>query len=100
VLTAATLDDAQQAGLDECATLVSTGADTMGTILALTSDAFQRLFAEAKVIIAKGQANYETLSPGDDRVFFLLKAKCPVIAGNLDAETGGLIVKQGHAPAS
>jgi len=47
------------------------------------------------VIIAKGQANYETLSPGDPRVFFLLKAKCPVIARDLGATTGGLIVKQG-----
>ena len=72
----------------------------MGTILAQTSDAFQQRFAEAKVIIAKGQANYETLGPGDDRIFFLLKAKCAVIAGDLGVETGGLIVKQGHLAAS
>ncbi len=96
VLNDATLEDAKQAGLDECAALVSTGADTPGTILSRTSEAFQRMFAEAKVIIAKGQANYETLSPGDERIFFLLMAKCPVIARDLGVETGGLIVKQGH----
>ena len=95
VLNDATLDDAQQAGLDACCTLVTTGADTMGTILSLTSAAFQRRFSAAKVVIAKGQANYETLSPGDERIFFLLKAKCPVIARDLGVETGGLIVKQG-----
>lgn len=95
VLNDATLDDAHQAGLDACCTLVSTGADTMGTILSLTSAAFQRRFSAAKVIIAKGQANYETLSPGDERIFFLLIAKCPVIARDLGVEMGGLIVKQG-----
>jgi len=100
VLNDATLEDAQQAGLDETAELVSTGSDTPGTILVRTSDAFQCLFAEAEVIIAKGQANYETLSPGDERIFFLLKAKCPVIARDLGVETGGLIVKQGHVPTS
>jgi len=99
-LNDATLEDAQQAGLDETAELVSTGSDTPGTILVRTSDAFQCLFAEAEVIIAKGQANYETLSPGDERIFFLLKAKCPVIARDLGVETGGLIVKQGHVPTS
>ena len=67
----------------------------MGTILSLTSAAFQRRFSAAKVVIAKGQANYETLSPGDERIFFLLKAKCPVNARDLGVETGGLIVKQG-----
>jgi len=96
VLNDATLEDARQAGLDECAALVSTGADTPGTILSRTSEEFQNVFAEAQVIIAKGQANYETLSPGDARIFFLLKAKCPVIARDLGVETGGLIVKQGH----
>ena len=96
VLNDATLEDAQQAGLDETAELVSTGSDAPGTIRSRTSAAFQRLFAEAKVIIAKGQANYETLSPGDERIYFLLKAKCPVIARDLGVETGGLIAKQGH----
>lgn len=100
VLNDATLDDARHAGLGKCATLVSTGSDTMGTVLSLTSEAFQRRFTEAKVVIAKGQANYETLGPGDRRIFFLLKAKCPVIARDLAVETGGLIVKQGHVPTS
>lgn len=100
VLNDATLADAQLAGLDECCRLVSTGADTMGTILSETSASFQETFAKAKVIIAKGQANYETLSPGDERIFFLLKAKCAVIARDLGVATGGLIVKQGHPEAA
>lgn len=97
VLNDATLDDARMAGLDACAALISTGSDAPGTILSRTSPDFRRRYQEAPVIIAKGQANYETLSPGDPRVFFLLKAKCPVIARDLGATTGGLIVKQGSA---
>ena len=96
VLNDATLADAKAAGLETCATLVHTGGDTPGTILGRTDPEFQQRYADAEVIIAKGQANYETLSPGDPRVFFLLKAKCPVIAGDLGVETGALIVKQGE----
>lgn len=97
VLNDAVWEDAARAGIQAVATLVDTGADTPGTILSRTSEAFRRRFETAKVIIAKGQANYETLSPGDPRMFFVLKAKCPVIARDLGVETGGLVVKQGRA---
>jgi damage-control phosphatase, subfamily I len=95
VLNDATLEDAQAGGLDSCATLLSTGSDAPGTILHRTSAEFRRAYESAEVILAKGQANYETLSPGDPRVFFLLKAKCPVIARDLGVEPGSLIVNQG-----
>lgn len=95
VLNDATLEDAEAAGLAGCASLLSTGSDAPGTILDRTSAEFRRAYEAAEVILAKGQANYETLSPGDPRVFFLLKAKCPVIARDLGVEPGSLIVKQG-----
>jgi len=44
-------------------------------------------------IIAKGQGNYETLSNEDKNIFFILKAKCPVIASNIGCEIGSLIIK-------
>ncbi|MGC9346531.1 MAG: damage-control phosphatase ARMT1 family protein [Anaerolineae bacterium] len=97
VLNDATLDDAKAAGLHEVAHLITTGSDAPGTILARASTEFRRAYDQARVIIAKGQANYETLSPGDERLFFLLKAKCPVIARDLGVETGSLVVKQGQA---
>lgn len=100
VLNDATLEDARAAGLEGAAELVSTGSNAPGTILARTSDEFRRRFVEAEIIIAKGQANYETLSPGDRRIFFLLKAKCPVIARDLGVEAGDLVVKQGQLQAA
>jgi uncharacterized protein with ATP-grasp and redox domains len=47
------------------------------------------------MIIAKGQANYETLSGEGDRLFFLLQAKCPVMAGDVGVPMGSIVLKQG-----
>ena len=47
------------------------------------------------VVIAKGQANYETLSEEGTKVFLLLQAKCPVIARDLGVSVGSIVLKQG-----
>lgn len=96
ILNDATWDDARAAGLDEIATIVDTGVDAPGTILDLCSPAFQSLFASAPVVIAKGQANYETLSTADPKVFCLLQIKCPVIAQDIGAAVGDIVVRQSH----
>lgn len=95
-LNDATREDAIAAGVDTRANveIISNGADAPGTILALCSAAFQQTFADAPLIIAKGQANYETLSTAGPRVFCLLQVKCPVIGQDLGAPVGGVIVRQ------
>lgn len=95
-LNDATRKDAEAAGLDAIANLISTGVDAPGTMLARSSAAFRHAYAAAEVIIAKGQANYETLSPGDARVFFLLKVKCPVIGRDIGVDSGSIVIKQGE----
>ncbi|MBA7493813.1 hypothetical protein ES702_04378 [subsurface metagenome] len=45
------------------------------------------------MIISKGQGNYETLSGEDKAIFFLLKAKCPVIAKDLGCKAGDIVLK-------
>ncbi|UPU89686.1 ARMT1-like domain-containing protein [Demequina sp. TMPB413] len=94
VLNDATRDDALAAGVDSCAAIVDNGSAAPGTILDLCSLPFRELFDAAPVIIAKGQANYETLSETGPRVFCLLQAKCPVIARDLVAPVGGSIVRR------
>ncbi len=93
ILNDATLEDARAAGVDQVARLVSTGCDAAGTDLSLSSPAFREIFAKAPLILAKGQAHYETLSGrGDPRVFFLLQVKCPVIGQDLGGlGTGSLV---------
>ncbi|MFP3871475.1 MAG: ARMT1-like domain-containing protein, partial [Candidatus Natronoplasma sp.] len=41
----------------------------------------------------KGQGNYEALSEVSANIFFLLKAKCPVIADDLGVKIGDIILK-------
>ena len=46
--------------------------------------------------MAKGQANYETLSEQGPKVFFLLQAKCSVIARDIGVEVGSIMLEQGQ----
>jgi uncharacterized protein with ATP-grasp and redox domains len=95
VLNDATVDDARAAGLDAAAELVDTGSDAPGTILHRCSPAFRASYDAAELIIARGQANYETLSGAGPRVFFLLQTKCPVIARDMGVPVGSIVVAQG-----
>jgi len=45
-----------------------------------------------ELVISKGQGNYEGLSEHDG-LFFMLMAKCPVIASDLGVEVGDIILK-------
>jgi len=94
-LNDATREDAEAAGLDRVAEVIDNGADAPGTVLARCAPAFQRLYDQASMIVAKGQANYETLSEEGERVFFLLQTKCPLIARDVGVEEGSIVLKQG-----
>jgi len=45
------------------------------------------------MIISKGQGNYEGLSNVGRPVFFLLKAKCGVIANDLNVKENDIVLK-------
>jgi len=93
VINDATREDAKIAGIDQLATLIDNGSDAPGTILSDCSERFRRHFEQANLIIAKGQGNYESLSGCAKQIFFILKAKCPVIAKDLDCKVGDLILR-------
>ena len=97
VINDATLEDAEFAGLTEMTEVIDNGSDGPGTILETCSQAFRNRFEDADLIIAKGQGNYETLSEADKNIFFILKAKCPVIARDLGCEVGEMILKKSEA---
>ena len=92
IINDATLADARAAGLDSCAEIISSGCPAPGTVLELCTPEFRELFASAPLIISKGQGNYETLSENPAPIFFLLKAKCPVVAEHLKANLGELLL--------
>ena len=97
ILNDATVEDARAAGLVDMVEVIDTGDDAPGTILDTSSTAFQCYFMAADLIIAKGQGNYETLSDANKNIFFILKAKCPVIAQHLDCEVGQMILTRSDA---
>jgi uncharacterized protein with ATP-grasp and redox domains len=97
ILNDATLVDAETAGLCDLVEVIDNGSDAPGTILEDCSEDFLRRFAHADLVIAKGQGNFETLSdePGD--IYFLFKAKCPVIADHVGLPVGTHVVMRPQA---
>lgn len=96
VINDATREDAVAAGLDKVADIIDNGSQAPGTLFSQCSADFKRLFDQAELIIAKGQGHYESLSDVPGPIFFLLKAKCGVIARNLDVAVGDIVVKQAN----
>jgi len=93
IINDATREDAIAAGLDRvCTRIVSSGCRAPGTILELCSEEFRDLFHSAPLIISKGQGNYETLSGTRAPIFYLLKAKCSVVAGHLGVNVGDIVL--------
>ncbi len=93
IINDATYEDAIQAGIDNVATIVSSGTDAPGAILERCSTEFKKLYLNSNFIISKGQGNYEALSNERRPIFFLLKVKCRVIANNLGVRVGDIILK-------
>jgi damage-control phosphatase, subfamily I len=104
ILNDATMEDAKEAGLTYIVNVIDNGNDAPGTLVHECSPSFVRTLESADMIISKGQGNYETLSRWcsarkNRNVYFLLKAKCRVIARHLGVEEGGIILMKGEKNA-
>ena len=75
--------EAYASGLGECTKIISTGCSSPGVILKECSEEFLDIFNTADIVISKGQGNFEALMDYKRKVFFLLKAKCPMISKHL-----------------
>ena len=95
VINDAVMSDAEAAGIDQVARIVSSGTDAPGTVLDTCNEAFKEIFSRASFIIAKGQGNYEALSREKAPIFFLLKAKCHVIAQSIGVSKGDIVLQEG-----
>jgi len=88
VINDATIDDARAAGMHEIVRVISNGSDAPGTVLEECDAGFRERFAQADLVISKGQGNFETLSAAPRDICFLLKVKCPVVASNVGLPLG------------
>jgi uncharacterized protein with ATP-grasp and redox domains len=93
VINDVTEEDAIASGINEVAEIISSGTTAPAVILSLCNNEFIERFNNSKLIISKGQGNYEGLSNVKQPVFFLLKAKCFVIANELNVEENDIVLK-------
>ncbi|MCD4780709.1 MAG: ARMT1-like domain-containing protein [Candidatus Omnitrophica bacterium] len=95
VINDALQEDAITCGVDKIARVISSGVESPGTILKYCSKEFLEIFNKAEFIISKGQGNYEALSNTGNGIYFLFRAKCPVIARHVGAEVGDIVLHKG-----
>lgn len=81
IINDVTMVEARELGMDRLCTVISSGMEMPGTVLERATPEFTDTFDRADVVISKGQGNWETLEDCPREVFFLLQAKCPVVAG-------------------
>jgi len=89
-----TRQDAQTVGLTRLVEVIENGSDAPGTILETCSADFRHRFERSDLVIAKGQGNYECLNEVGKDMFFILMAKCPVIAADLGCDMGQMILRR------
>ncbi len=105
-LAHATRDDAAAAGLEKVAVVIDPGIDCLGLPLNAVSASLRQYYSEADLVIAKGQAAFETLEGRESReklgggssgksVFFLLRAKCALLAHHLGIAVGDGALERG-----
>lgn len=99
VINDATRDDAKAAGLERFAEIIDNGSDAPATVLGDCGPEFLRRYAEADLVLAKGQGNYESLGEERREIVFLFKVKCPVIARHAGFPVGThVLMRRGKKP--
>jgi len=82
IINDVTREDIKGLDLGRFAKIIDIGVPALGAPLSLCSAEFREVFAKSDVVIAKGQANFETLDETDREVFHVLRAKCDHLAAH------------------
>ena len=88
------MEDAEKIGLTKLVPVIDNGSNGPGTILETCSPEFLAQYNKADLIISKGQGNYESLCDEYKNIYFILKAKCSVVAQKLGCQIGQMILKK------
>ena len=91
-----TTKEALQSGIDKYCQVISSGVDTPGLDKSRASKEFMELFDKTPLVLSKGMGNFECLeSYKDNKIFFLFKVKCNVVANTISRNLGEIILKRG-----
>lgn len=94
VINDATMTDAEESGLTGICEVIDNGSEAVGTILEWTSPFFQDMFNNARLIVSKGQGNFETLTGTKKNIFFLFQSKCDVVSKELGLPIGSMLLRK------
>lgn len=91
IVNDALMKDAMRVGMDGIARVMDNGDDSQGTVLERVSGEFYRAYKAADVVIAKGQANFESLMGAEENIYFLMLVKCAIMADISHAPERGMV---------
>ncbi len=95
IINDVTLQDANSIELQDVCTVISNGHDAPSTLLENCSENLQSLFESVDVVISKGQGNFEgLLNEKRENLFFLLMAKCDLMANKLGVKKRDLVITE------
>lgn len=95
ILNDAVLEEAVASGLDTVAELISSGSAATGTLFEDCTSHFKELLASADMVVSKGQGNFESLSEAERPIFFLLMAKCDIVARHVGCNLRDVLLIKG-----
>ncbi|MCD6117259.1 DUF89 family protein [bacterium] len=88
------MEDAEEAGITSLVPVIKTGSSDIGVNFNNASGSFIEAFESADVIISKGHGNFESCEHRSENIYFLLKAKCEVVADALGVNLGDIVFKR------
>lgn len=86
VLNDVTMEDAFATGICAVAKVVSNGNGVGGTVENMLSEEAGELLNQADIILAKGQANFETLNGCGKNIYYSFLCKCDWFSGRFGVE--------------
>ena len=93
IINDATMKDAEVVGIAGLVPVIETGSDDIGVDFDRISIEMRDAIADADLIVAKGHGNFESCEGSPFKLYFLLKAKCEVVAAALGVRMGDIVFK-------
>ncbi|MFW6266540.1 MAG: damage-control phosphatase ARMT1 family protein [Halanaerobiales bacterium] len=91
ILNDITMREAEELNINKQAEVISSGCQSPGTVLEEASTEFKEIYKRADLVISKGQGNLEGLLGEERDIYFLLKAKCDLVADILEVNVGDFV---------
>lgn len=95
----ATIEDAQEIGLEKDCEVITNGMAVAGTVYKFLGEKEKKFMKEADVILSKGQANYESVHGSGFHVFYSFLCKCEMFSNRFQVKPlTGMFVEEKRLP--